>query len=114
VKIAHPIVNDESNIKLVTCGPRHRPGHPVHWRHEGALRSFLFKLPTLEYLEVDELIQLVVWRAGISPAQAAHAVSAMVGYLTARLPSSVVGRIHEQLREVQNAHAENVSDGGVE
>jgi hypothetical protein len=46
---------------------------------------------------VDELIQLVAQRAGITPAQAELAIVCMLGYLTARLPSPVVGRIREQL-----------------
>jgi hypothetical protein len=49
---------------------------------------------------VDELVQLVAQRVGISSGQAALAVSAMLDYLTARLPSPVVGRIREQLGEV--------------
>ena len=53
---------------------------------------------------MDELIALVEQRAGISPAQATLAVLAMLGYLTARLPSSVVGRIREQLGEAQFPH----------
>jgi hypothetical protein len=51
-------------------------------------------------LAVDELVKLVAQRVGISSAQAALAVSAMLDYLTARLPSPVVGRIREQLGEV--------------
>lgn len=58
---------------------------------------------------MDELIQLVAQRAGISPAQAALAIAAMLSYLTARLPSPVVGRIREQLGEAQ--HPRN-PDGG--
>ncbi|MEO8037653.1 MAG: hypothetical protein ABI794_02735 [Betaproteobacteria bacterium] len=56
---------------------------------------------------MDELIQMVAQRAGISPAQAALAVACMLGFLTARLPSPVVGRIHEQLdsaRDLDRAH----------
>jgi hypothetical protein len=65
------------------------------------------------YFEVVELIQLVAQRAGISSAQAALAVSAMLGYLTARLPSPLVGRIREQLGEVQSPRQPDVGDGGV-
>jgi hypothetical protein len=61
---------------------------------------------------MDELIQLVARRAGISPAQAALAVSAILGHLTARLPSPVVGRIREQLCEVQSPRASSAGDGG--
>jgi len=59
---------------------------------------------------VDELIQLVAQRAGISPAQAALAVAAMLGYLTARLPSPVVGRIREQLSGVQSPGQADVDE----
>ncbi len=61
---------------------------------------------------MDELIQLVAQRAGISSAQATLAVSAMLSYLTARLPSSVVGRIREQLGEAQNPHNPDGGQGG--
>ena len=62
---------------------------------------------------MDELIQLVAQRAGISPAQAALAVSAMLAYLTARLPSPLVGRIREQLGEAQNIRQADVGHGVV-
>jgi len=52
---------------------------------------------------VDDLIALVAQRAGISSAQSAAAVAAMLGYLTARLPSPVVGRIREQLGKAQSS-----------
>lgn len=60
---------------------------------------------------MDELIQLVAQRAGISSAQAALAVSAMLAYLTARLPSPLVGRIREQLGEAQNILQADVDHG---
>ncbi|MDB6001323.1 MAG: hypothetical protein JWP52_3022 [Rhizobacter sp.] len=47
---------------------------------------------------MDELIQLVARRAGLTPAQAEAAVQAVLEHFTARLPSPVVGRIHEMLR----------------
>jgi hypothetical protein len=47
---------------------------------------------------MDELVQSVAFRAGISLTQAADAVSAMLVFLAARLPSQVSGRIHELLR----------------
>lgn len=62
---------------------------------------------------MDELIQLVAQRAGISPAKARLAVAAMLAYLTARLPSPVVGRIREQLGEAQTPKQKDVGDGGV-
>ena len=48
---------------------------------------------------MDDLIQLVAQRANISVLQAARAVTAMLDYLTARLPSPMVGRIREELGE---------------
>jgi nucleoid DNA-binding protein len=62
---------------------------------------------------LDELIQLVARRAGISSAQSALAVSAMLSYLTARLPSPVVGRIREQLGDVQSPREPDRGEGGV-
>ena len=64
--------------------------------------------------EVDELIQLVAQEAGISPAQAAHAVTAMLGYLTARLPSPVVGRIREQLGAIASTPKTDAGGGSIE
>lgn len=52
---------------------------------------------------MDELIRLVAQRAGISTAQASLAVAAMLGYLTLRLPSPVIGRIREQLNDGKGA-----------
>ncbi len=65
-------------------------------------------------MEVDELIRLVVQRAGISPGQAALAVTAMVGYLTARLPSPIVGRIVEQLGDGAGKRYSDPGDRGPE
>ena len=107
------IASDESNIKLMTCGPRARARHPVDSEHEGKLWSFSRTLPTPRIFDVDELIQLVAQRAGISSAQAALAVAAMLGYLTARLPSPVVGRIREQLGGLQSPSQQHLGDGGV-
>jgi nucleoid DNA-binding protein len=61
---------------------------------------------------VDELIELVAREAGISSAQAARAVSAMLGYLTARLPSPVVGRIREQLGAMRSPGNTDAGGGG--
>ncbi|APW36270.1 hypothetical protein RD110_02795 [Rhodoferax koreense] len=47
---------------------------------------------------MDQLIALVARRAGLTPAQAHAAVLAVLDFLTAGLPSPVVGRIHELLR----------------
>ena len=61
---------------------------------------------------MDELIQVVVQRAGISSAQASLAVEAILAYLAARLPSPVVGRIREQMREVRGPHQPDSSKAG--
>ena len=62
---------------------------------------------------MDELIQLVAQGADISPTQAALAVSAMLSYLNARLPSPVVGRIRELLGEALDPpHSDNGQGGG--
>lgn len=58
---------------------------------------------------MNELIQLVAQRAGISSDQAALAVNCMLAYLTARLPSPVVGRIREQIDPLNGA---THGDGG--
>lgn len=68
--------------------------------------------PNAGYFEMDELTQLVAQRAGISATQAALAISAMLGYLTARLPSPLVGRIREQLGVVQSPRQPDVGVGG--
>lgn len=65
------------------------------------------------HFDMDELIQLVAQRAGISSAQAALAVSVTLGYLTARLPSPLVGRIREQLYEAPGPRQPDVDDGDV-
>jgi hypothetical protein len=62
---------------------------------------------------VDELVQLVAQRVGIPSAQAALAVSAVLDYLTARLPSPLVGRIREQLGEVPGPRPPNAGNRGV-
>jgi len=66
-------------------------------RYIGARAGYPGTLRHRRYFHVDELIQLVAQRAGITPAQAELAISCMLGYLTARLPSPVVGRIREQI-----------------
>lgn len=64
----------------------------------------MFIASTTQVFHLDELIKLVAQRAGITSEQATRAVSAILAYLTARLPSSVVGRIREQLEEAQPPH----------
>ena len=60
---------------------------------------------------MDELIRLVAQRADIPSAKAALAVTAMLSYLTARLPSPVIGRIREQLTAANGA-VESIAGGG--
>ena len=62
---------------------------------------------------MDELIQRVAQRAGISPAQASLAIAEMLSYLTARLPSPVVGRIRELLGEAQHPRSPDGGQGDV-
>lgn len=62
---------------------------------------------------MDELTQLVAQRAGISPAQAAVAIAEMLSYLTARLPSPVVGRMRELLGEAQLLRHPDAAQGDV-
>lgn len=60
---------------------------------------------------MDELIRVVAQRADIPSAKAALAVTAMLSYLTARLPSPVIGRIREQLAEADGG-GESSKRGG--
>lgn len=46
---------------------------------------------------MDELILAVGRAAGLSPEQAALAVAAAMRFLTARMPSSLVGELHARL-----------------
>lgn len=46
---------------------------------------------------MDELIDHVARRAGLTREQARRAVEATIGFLTAKLPSPVVGRLRELL-----------------
>lgn len=62
---------------------------------------------------MDELIQMVARRAGISSGQAALAIAAMLGYLAMRLPSPVIGRIREQLDNVDGAGGSQAGCDGV-
>lgn len=48
---------------------------------------------------MDALTDFVARRAGLPPDQARAAVLAVLAYLTAGLPSPVVGRIHALLRQ---------------
>jgi hypothetical protein len=51
---------------------------------------------------MDELIDAVQRQAGISEEQAARAVAAMVSFLSARLPSPLVGRIQALLEKTDS------------
>ncbi len=46
---------------------------------------------------LEELILAVGRTAGLTPEQAALAVAAMLRFFTARLPSALVGELHERL-----------------
>jgi hypothetical protein len=106
-------VSDQSNIKYVTGGPR---GQAVHCVHSSCVRRrrSISRVPAIRGgLDVNELIQLVAQRAGISSEQAALAVNCMLAYLTARLPSPVVGRIREQLDLLHSVVRGDGGDGTV-
>ena len=67
-------------------------------------RSSLCALVCVAYIGVgdhlamlDELIRAVGAAAGLSPEQAALAVAAVLRFFTARLPSALVGELHERL-----------------
>jgi nucleoid DNA-binding protein len=47
---------------------------------------------------IDELTQTVARTAQITPAQAALAVKAMLRFLTARLPSRIVGELNHHMK----------------
>ena len=53
---------------------------------------------------LNELIQAVARGAGLTPAQAAAAVAAMLRFLTAHLPSALVGELHVRLYEGEVSH----------
>lgn len=61
---------------------------------------------------MDELIQRVAERAGISPAQATLAITEVLNHLAVRLPSPLVGRIRELLGEVQPLRHPDRDQGG--
>jgi hypothetical protein len=107
------VAGDESNIKLMTCGPRNRTTHSVTCRLGAYFWSYARTLSAQGFIEVDELIRLVAREAGISLDQAGRAVSAVLGFLTARLPSPVVGRIREQLDAMQSPRGTDTGDGSV-
>lgn len=46
---------------------------------------------------LDELIRTVGAAAGLPPEQAALTVAAVLRFFTARMPSSLVGELHERL-----------------
>ena len=59
---------------------------------------------------MDELIDHVARRAGLTRDQARAAVDAVLGYFTAKLPSPVVGRMRELLRSDKDAAGHNDID----
>ncbi len=56
---------------------------------------------------MDELIQAVQRQAGVSYEQAQIAVAAMLTFLSARLPSPLIGRIRALLDSDPRARSEN-------
>lgn len=52
---------------------------------------------------MNELIQAVARAASLPTAQADIAVGAMLRFLTARLPSALVGELHARLRAAPDA-----------
>ncbi len=46
---------------------------------------------------LEELIRAVSATAGLTPEQAALAVTAVLRFFTARMPSALVGELHERL-----------------
>lgn len=60
-------------------------------------RFFADSLDTTDLAMLDELILAVARSAGLTPEQAAVAVSAVLRFFTARLPSSLVGELHARL-----------------
>ena len=52
---------------------------------------------TVDHAMLDELTREVARTAGLAPEQAALAVAAVLRFFTARLPSALVGELHERL-----------------
>jgi hypothetical protein len=57
---------------------------------------------------MDELIAAVARAAGLSPEQSTLAVAAVLRFLTARLPSSLVGELHARLQTDADARAQRL------
>jgi len=53
---------------------------------------------------MDELIEAIQRQAGVSREQARVAVTAMVAYLSSKLPSPLIGRIHSLLDNGQRRY----------
>jgi hypothetical protein len=53
---------------------------------------------------MDELIEAIQRQTGVSREQAKVAVTAMVAYLSAKLPSPLIGRIQSLLDSGQNRY----------
>jgi hypothetical protein len=61
---------------------------------------------------MDELVQLVVSKTGISEPQARSAVETVVGFLKARLPAPLAGHVDSALGfAAQNLGGKDVVDG---
>ncbi len=59
--------------------------------------------PGIPDIMMDELITAVARAASLPQEQAAIAVGAMLRFMTARLPSALVGELHARLRAVPDA-----------
>ncbi len=59
---------------------------------------------------MDEMAQVVARAAHLSPEQGRVAVAALLRFLTARLPSALVGELHAQLGS-RSAHEGEPTDG---
>lgn len=57
---------------------------------------------------MDELIAAVARAAGLSPELSTLAVAAVLRFLTARLPSSLVGELHAHLQTDADARAKRL------
>ena len=58
---------------------------------------------------MEELVRAVARGAGLSPEQAARAVAEALRFMTARLPSALVGELHARLG---TRHAAGAPDAG--
>ena len=87
--------------------PGLRPPLPVHVPRP-PIRPGDSKARTM----MDELIAALTRDAGLAPEQAALAAAAMLRFLTARLPSNLVGQLHERLDPPAQPAAVNPKPAG--